>query len=376
MRILSVGNCELSAFLGSGKTRLRWSEGLRALGHQVDVLQPSDFVLWPNAQKAMRFRLAAGALLVIRRRIRRKRYDLVELFGGELGWITRFLSQRRDRPIIVAHSDGLELLAYHGGKLPNGALPPFWNPRKLNYELNHWLDYDAFRFADRFVSASREEFDFVVRSQLFQPEHVRTIPLGVDREFIGRPFRPGDKNRIAFTGTWTTRKNPGVIVRVVSAVLAKNPSLVFDIFGAPGHEQEIHAAFPPELRSRVLVHPKLPVNALSERIAKCSIFFFPSRYEGFGMALAEAMACGCAAVTTPTGFGANLRDGVEAVVRPCEDSPGMEQAILDLIGDDARREAMARAGWSLVQTLRWEDQVQLLEQTYGKWLNEWQTGVK
>lgn len=57
----------------------------------------------------------------------------------------------------------------------------------------------------------------------------------------------------------------------------------------------------------------------------------------------EAMACGCAVVVTPTGFGSDLRDCVDAVVCDFLDEERMQAQILSLLSDDARRIRIARA---------------------------------
>ncbi len=110
--------------------------------------------------------------------------------------------------------------------------------------------------------------------------------------------------------------------------------------------------------------------ASAARLARAKIFFVPSEYEGFGLALAEAMACGCAVVTTPTGYGAELRDGEEGLLCPFEDSGAMRAALARLLDDDALRTRIAGAGWRKVQGLRWESSVRKLETTYRRWLDE------
>jgi hypothetical protein len=97
--------------LGSGKTRLRWSEGLRALGHEVDVFEPRHFEWLHGARRALRFRQALGAVGFVRAQLGKRHYDLVEFFGGEFGLATERLSRERRRPFIIAHTDGFKLLA-------------------------------------------------------------------------------------------------------------------------------------------------------------------------------------------------------------------------------------------------------------------------
>ena len=43
MRILTISNCPAFEYLGSGYVIANFAKGLRALGHEVDLLQPDDY---------------------------------------------------------------------------------------------------------------------------------------------------------------------------------------------------------------------------------------------------------------------------------------------------------------------------------------------
>ena len=373
MKILSLGNCELVPFLGSGKSRLRWSAGFRALGHTFDVLEPKDIEWCPVMGRLKRLRLARGAQLRVRRALREADYDILEFCGGEFGWITRELSARKNRPLIIARTDGLELLAYYGGAIPDVDRPrPFWPPRRFYESLKHRLDFYAFRYADRFASLSWEDHACVVKHGLFDDTTARGVAPGIDSEFLGRPFSPGDPQQLAYAGTWSDRKNPTAIVAVTARLLRRRPDLIFNMFGAFGSAETILAAYPVELRNRVVVHPKLSTADLTAGLSRCAVFFFPSLYVGFGMTVAKAMGCGCAVVTTATGLGAELMPGTDAMICGAEDLAGFEQTIVQLLDDEAGRVALARAGWERVQTLQWDAQAAKLARIYRRWLDEWQ----
>jgi glycosyltransferase involved in cell wall biosynthesis len=77
---------------------------------------------------------------------------------------------------------------------------------------------------------------------------------------------------------------------------------------------------------------------------RCDLFVFASRSEGFGLPPLEAMACGCAVVTTDCG---GVRDYVEpgrnAWMVPTVDPRQLAAAITALVGDGDERERLGAA---------------------------------
>lgn len=74
-------------------------------------------------------------------------------------------------------------------------------------------------------------------------------------------------------------------------------------------------------------------------IAQCSLFVFSSRYEGQGMALAEAMACGVAVVSfdCPYGPRAMIEPIEGGVLVPPEDVNALSSTIVELLKDNKGR---------------------------------------
>lgn len=371
MRILSLSTCPLDPTLGSGKTRLRWSEGLRALGHTVEMIEPKEFEVWHGRARARRFRQAWGARGLVKEKLRAGNYDMVEFFGGEFGLATWKLSKMPSRPLIVAHTDGLELLASERERAynPPDGFKRGWRAR-YSRQTHERLSRAAFAYADAFVSLCGLDREYVLRCGLYTPERAAVVAPGLDKEYLSIPFRRERGERVAYAGSWIPRKGVGLLTAVMSRVMRQKPRLLFDIYGTGGQRDAVLASFPAELRQRITVHPRLTNQEIAAGLSRASVFFFPTQYEGFGMALAEAMACGCAPVTTRTGFGADLRDGEDALLCDFTETGAMECAILTLLNDDELRWAIASRAWERVRDFSWEANVAKLEAFYRQWTSE------
>jgi L-malate glycosyltransferase len=95
----------------------------------------------------------------------------------------------------------------------------------------------------------------------------------------------------------------------------------------------------------------------------CRLFLQPSHHEGFGYTAVEAMACGCALVTTDNGGSRDYAvDGETALVVPPGDPAGLAAAAELLLQDDAERARLADAGSALVRRrFDWDNTAALLE---------------
>ena len=369
--MLAFSNCPLDPLLGSGQTRLAWTEGLRARGHSVEVWDSEALLGKASPARGRRWRLGWNAWRRLRA-VDLNEVDLIEFYGAEFWLATWWFSRlpRRRRPLLVAHSDGLEP-AYVGRLVACGAEQVAHDPlRRVQFRASRL----AFTRSDAFVTASEADRQYALEHGFWRAEQMAIVRIGLNERFLREPApavdAPGREERVTFLGSWISGKGVRWVVEVMERLWATRPNLRLSLLGVGGGESEVRAAFSPEVQPRLEVQSRLSPDAIAEVLAKTKVLFLPTEYEGFGLATAEAMACGCAVVTTPTGFGAELVDGEEALICPFGDVGAMQGAIGRLLDDDALRMRIAAAGQRRARTLRWETSVARLEETYLRWVAE------
>jgi glycosyltransferase involved in cell wall biosynthesis len=162
----------------------------------------------------------------------------------------------------------------------------------------------ALRSADRNVFLSRHETEGVSRD--LPVREPRCIPLAVDTE----AYSPGGSPREDFVlsviwmekyNVW--RKCAVEIVEAVPLVLAAHPEARFVIAG--GHDTGFPEVLAAARRLKVERFMSFPgVIGRDEKIdlmRRCRLYLQPTRYEGFGAAILEAMSCGAPVATNAAG---------------------------------------------------------------------------
>lgn len=95
-----------------------------------------------------------------------------------------------------------------------------------------------------------------------------------------------------------------------------------------------------------------PTNQIGREYAQSSLIVMTSNYEGFGMVLVEAMACGVPAVAFDCKCGPRdiISDGENGLLVPNGDIPGLAGAMMKLMGDYGLRRRMSVKARQVVDT--------------------------
>jgi glycosyltransferase involved in cell wall biosynthesis len=202
----------------------------------------------------------------------------------------------------------------------------------------------------------------------FDPSKLRLVPWGIDLQPVDRltinamRAQLGISGRyVLWAGTIEPRKNLPVLLSAFEGIDDRDVTLV--LAGPEGWNEQIDDDLS-RLGSRVARVGFVEPETLSALQADAELFVFPSRQEGFGLPVLEAMAQRTAVITSSGTSTEEVIGDCGVVVDPA-DVDALRMAINGLLGDDVERERLSQAGLERATTVfTWEKSAVALQQAY------------
>ena len=222
------------------------------------------------------------------------------------------------------------------------------------------------RRADRIIAVSESTRRDAVRLLGVPPEKVTVVHHGVEPEF--RPIRDPDvlaafrrrrglpEAYILFVGTLEPRKNVPTLLRAYAQARREfGVSQRLVVAGGKGWRYAPTLRLVEELglRDDVLFPGFVPLHELPLWYNGASLFVYPSRYEGFGMPLLEAMACGTPVVTSRCSSLPEVVGDAGVLVEP-DAVADLATALARVLGDGDYRADLSSRGLARAAGFSWD----------------------
>lgn len=176
-------------------------------------------------------------------------------------------------------------------------------------------------------------------------ERIGYVPHGlVDRASCHRP-EPSAR-RMLYVGRLEGRKGIDVLLKALPEVLAAVPDVRVDIVGEdPGGVAEAWTATTGgAFAAAVTFHGQVSDEALEVFYRETGLLVIPSRFESFGLPIVEAAMWSRPSVACAVGGMPELiEEGQTGLLVPVGDAVALERALVEILVDDQRRDAMGRA---------------------------------
>jgi alpha-1,3-rhamnosyl/mannosyltransferase len=221
----------------------------------------------------------------------------------------------------------------------------------------------AIRNSQHVITVSQSSKRDIVEAFSVSADEVSVIPHGVDQKFRDAADREPDRELLEraglpqryllYLGNIEPRKNLPVVVAAGRSVYRRT-GIPTVIAGSPAWSSSDLMQLIADAASEGVIHVgRLPEAIIPDALSAASIFCFPSRYEGFGLPVLEAMASGTPVVCSDRGALREIAEGAALIVEDLG-ADQVTEAIMELLCDADLRSEMSAAGVVRSQEFDWE----------------------
>ncbi|HFK5586644.1 TPA: glycosyltransferase family 4 protein [Elizabethkingia anophelis] len=202
-------------------------------------------------------------------------------------------------------------------------------------------DYRLVQKYNRFVVLTNEDKDYWGNMS-----NIEVIPNA--NSFVSSEQSSLVYRRVIAVGRYDYQKGFDELIKMWEIINLKNPKWRLDIFGDGPLKEELQCLIK-NLNLSETINLCPPTKNIKEEYLKSSIMVLTSRYEGLGMVLLEAQACGLPLVAYACKCGPKdiIHNGINGYLVPERDSQMMTERILNLMGNYELRREIGNMGRDL-----------------------------
>jgi glycosyltransferase involved in cell wall biosynthesis len=163
---------------------------------------------------------------------------------------------------------------------------------------------------------------------------------------------------LLYVGSEEPRKNLKVLLEAVAVLRKEIPEIVLLKVGSPGMGGDRKATKrlikSLQIEDRIYFTGDVSEEMLAKYYNAADIFVFPSLYEGFGLPIIEAMACGCPVVASNTTSIPEILGDAGILIYPLN-SENMAESILELLNNTEKRNQYIKNGLIRIFQFNWDE---------------------
>jgi glycosyltransferase involved in cell wall biosynthesis len=244
------------------------------------------------------------------------------------------------------------------------------------HHIDDFSEPRLFEFEKRAVGLAEHRF---VVSKFWQKELRNAYGFdsivtynGMDpSDFSNLPSRSSNVPTVLFVGGLEPRKGLEYLIRAMERVADVVPDVRLVAVAKTGFrgtdQWQTYKSLAEGLNilGRIDYNETVDESKLLQFYADCDVLVLPSKTEGWGLSLMEAMVCGKPVVASKAGGIPELvRDGVDGILVDTGDVRWLAEGIVSLLKDPALRDKMGMAGRERASQFSWDRTAQTVLETY------------
>jgi glycosyltransferase involved in cell wall biosynthesis len=231
---------------------------------------------------------------------------------------------------------------------------PEWYPHHCDPIRRSFYRASA-RRADRILTDSSFSRDEIVTAFDVDPARIDVVPLGVGSQF-SPDARVARERFVLHVGDLHLRRNLSMLLDVVLSLRrtdARCAQLRLVLAGADLGLLELLQRQAAGAEEALVYAGRPGDDALVDLYRRAAVFAYPSRYEGFGLPLLEAMACNTPVVAA---HATSIPEvvGSAAILLPVDDAAAWREALKTVVTDEAHAASLAARGRLRAREFTWD----------------------
>ncbi len=227
--------------------------------------------------------------------------------------------------------------------------------------LTRWIMIRVGKIAAAIITGSEcaaRDIAEQLRIPASQADRIRVIPDGVDEVFRPGPRpQPGnDRRRLLFVGRADPYKNVVTALQALKILVERHGiDAELRIIGPPDprYRQAARTTRELGLGDRVREMGQVSQEELLRAYRTSDVLIHPSRYEGFGLPVVEAMACGLPVVCSNAGSLPEVAGDAALFFEP-DDAEGFARGAASILENEDLRRSLRERGLRRATRYRWE----------------------
>jgi len=223
--------------------------------------------------------------------------------------------------------------------------------------------------AERIIAISENTKKDIIEIYNVNPDKIDVIYHGQSADpNVEQKVENLPTNYILFVGQRGFYKNFNRFAKAMSMIIKKYPEYHIVCTGSPFTRDEKKMLLNYDIDDKThqyFVNEK----ELTYLYKHATVFIFPSEYEGFGIPILEAFACGCPVALSNTSSFPEIAKDAGTYFDPLN-VEDIEQALFRLIEDVGYREKCVMLGYQRVKNFSWKKMAQETLLTYNKAISE------
>jgi glycosyltransferase involved in cell wall biosynthesis len=201
---------------------------------------------------------------------------------------------------------------------------------------SYWIEKKLINMSDALIAVSSNVADELVNHYSILKDNISVISNIVDVEYFKPDGKASEKKMLLFVGRLAYRKGLFELVRSAGPILRKYPDFKYVLVGDGPLRKDLE-----KLVERMGLNSNFEFYGEVRDPSKIVSLYqnawavmIPSYYESGPITLLEAMACGKAVITTPTGLAqALVEDGVNGLIVSPKSVEELAEATIKILSD-------------------------------------------